>query len=174
MVLDFELINRELAPKLMRKATAMCSNNHTFAEEAVQETLTSAWKNQAQFTGGNVHAWLTTILRNKIIDAKRPSRAKSFLHHSIQMDEDGTMKEGFKALTFMPVDPDKPDVQAIVKKAIESLPQEYVNICKLRLLEGKEQKEVAALTGMPLGTVQSRMFRIMKTLRDRVLLAMAR
>lgn len=174
-VLDFEAINRELGPKLMRKASAMCRGNYTFAEEAVQEALVAAWKYQASFTGGNVHAWLTTILKNKIVDARRPKRCNSFLHNSINLNDEGvSVKESFKALTYYPPDPHKVDVMEVVAKAIESLPEEYIPICKLRLLDGLQQKEVATKLAMPIGTVQSRMFRIMKTLRERVLSLLAR
>lgn len=164
-MLDFDVLNREYGDKLLRKASMMCQGNHTFAEEAVQETFTAAWKNQEQFTGGNVHAWLTTILRNKIIDARRPNRRNSFLHNSIQLNDDGGLKEDFKALTFTDPEPGKPDVMEAVEKAIETLPQEYVPICKLRLLEEMQQKEVAEKLNLPLGTVQSRMFRIAPRLR---------
>jgi RNA polymerase sigma-70 factor (ECF subfamily) len=130
----------------------------------------SAWKNQAQFTGGNVHAWLTTILRNKIIDSRRPSRARSFLHHSIQMDDDGSVKEGFKALTYFPPDPHRVNVTEVVKQVIETLPENSRDLLRLRLLEGMAQKDIAKTLNMPIGTVMSRGFRVMKDLREKLML----
>lgn len=167
--LDFEVLNRELGPKLMRKASAMCRGNYTFAEEAVQEALVAAWKYQASFTGGNVHAWLTTILKNKIVDARRPKRCNSFLHNSINLNDEGvSVKESFKALTYYPPDPHKVDVAEVVAKAIDTLPADYAKLCRMRLLEGLQLKEVAEKLDMPIGTVLSRMFRTMNTLRKTI------
>lgn len=166
--IDFEAVTKDLVPKLLRKATALCSNNHTFAEEAVQETLVSAWKHQEQFDGKNLGGWLHTILRNKIIDARRPKRCNSFLHNSIMLDNDGGMMEEHKALTTPAYEPEKMDVAAIVAKTIETLPAQYSEILKLRILDELPQKEVAARLGLPVGTIMSRSFRVMPTLKKRL------
>jgi RNA polymerase sigma-70 factor (ECF subfamily) len=172
--LDFEAINKEYSEKLFRKASMMCQGNHTFAEEAVQQTLVAAWKHQDQFDGKNIGGWLSTILRNKVIDARRPNRTASFMHNGINIDEDGAMKESYKALTVQAADPEPVNVFELVTKAIESLPKEYVGICKMRLLDEMTQKDVSKALNVPVGTIMSRMFRILPTLRTRVKVALAK
>lgn len=166
-MLDFEEIIKQLGPKLSRRAEIMSKGNHTFAEEALQDTFIAAWKNQAQFDGKNVGGWLHTILHNKIVDARRPKRRNSFLHHSIQ-HLDGDVKEGFESLAVSDPEPEAKNLFEIVTNIINTLPAEYVPILKMRLLDNLPQKEIAARLGMPLGTVMSRGFRIMKTLREQL------
>ena len=165
-MLDFDKLQKEHGPKLLQKAMTKCHGNFTFAEEAVQETFVAAWKYRESFDGGNVGGWLHTILANKIIDAFRHKRSKSFLHLSIQHDDGGEVKEGFKKLMVEDPEPETKTVFQLVEKIIESLPEDSAPILKMRLLDGMQQKDIAAKLGIPLGTVMSRGFRVMKTLRE--------
>ena len=173
-MIDFDVVVREHGPKLLRKAVAQCSGNYTFAEDALQETFTAAWKYQDSFDGGNLGGWLHRILGNKIIDARRSKRKTSFLHLSLDGENsrfNGPVKEEF--LAYTPPDPDEVNVTDVVAKAIESLPKDYADICRLRFLEEMPLKDIAVKLEIPIGTVLSRMFRVKGQLRKNLKKALA-
>jgi RNA polymerase sigma-70 factor (ECF subfamily) len=49
--------------------------------------------------------------------------------------------------------------QQLLRKAIEELPEEFREAIILRELEGMSYKEIGAITGVPIGTVMSRLAR---------------
>ena len=57
------------------------------------------------------------------------------------------------------------DQQQLVNKAIEELPIEFREVIILRELEELSYKEIAAVTGIPIGTVMSRLARGRKRLQ---------
>ncbi len=53
-------------------------NDQTVAEDLVQETFLSAWKARERFEGRSTEkTWLSSILKNKIIDHYRKTLVKS-------------------------------------------------------------------------------------------------
>jgi len=56
------------------------------------------------------------------------------------------------------------DAKRLVDAALERLPEEFREAIVLRELEGLSYKEIAAIAGIPLGTVMSRLARARKLL----------
>jgi RNA polymerase sigma-70 factor (ECF subfamily) len=59
------------------------------------------------------------------------------------------------------------DEQA-VRRAVEELPVELREVVVLRELEELSYKEIAAIAGIPMGTVMSRLARARERLRERL------
>ena len=55
-----------------------------------------------------------------------------------------------------------------VRRAVEDLPAELREVVVLRELEGLSYKEIAAIAGIPMGTVMSRLARARDRLRERL------
>ena len=55
-----------------------------------------------------------------------------------------------------------------VRLALEELPVELREVVVLRELEGLSYKEIAAIAGIPMGTVMSRLARARERLRERL------
>ncbi len=55
-----------------------------------------------------------------------------------------------------------------VRRAVEELPVELREVVVLRELEGLSYKEIAAIAGIPMGTVMSRLARARERLRERL------
>lgn len=95
-LLDSDEWVKEYGDYLYRYAF-MQLKNQSAAEDVVQEALLSAYRARNQFQGkSSIKTWLTTILRNKIIDHVRKHK-KDTLHEPISIDEEPAVKSAFNS-----------------------------------------------------------------------------
>ncbi len=129
------------------------------AEDVVQEAYLRALQFFDGFRGGDGRSWLLTIVRNTTftwLEKNRPRVPTVAFQEQVHGGE-GTAP-GPPALLL------KKEDQERVRRAVEQLPLEFREVVVLRDLEGLSYKEVAAVTGIPMGTVMSRLARA----RDRL------
>jgi RNA polymerase sigma factor (sigma-70 family) len=137
-------------------------NDHD-AEDLVQVAYLRALKSFGGFHGANSRAWLLTIVRNACytwLEQKRvrgPATAFDEEIHGVEADA---------------MDPEKlllreEDKQS-VRRAVEELPLELREVVALREVEGLSYKEIAAVAGIPMGTVMSRLARARERLHKRL------
>ncbi|HAD24425.1 MAG TPA: RNA polymerase subunit sigma [Alphaproteobacteria bacterium] len=120
------------------------------AEEIAQEVMLTAWNKAHLFdpARANVATWLYTIARNRRIDlARRAAREK--------LDPAEPMLQGTP-----PAHPDNlvaaTQRDDALHRAIAALPDEQAQIIRLAMTRGWSHGEIARHTGLPLGTVKSR------------------
>jgi RNA polymerase sigma factor (sigma-70 family) len=135
------------------------------AEDVVQEACLRAFKSLDSFHGGNGRAWLLAIVRNTFYTWLKKRRVETL---SVPFDEE-TMDGGELAALESPgggVDAalQQQDASRLVNAALEQLPEEFREVIVLRELEDLSYKEIAAIAGIPLGTVMSRLARGRKLL----------
>ena len=134
------------------------------AEDLVQETLLKAWRGWSGFTpGSNVRAWLLTILRNAFI-----SRWRSRKHEGTAISlDDADPHAIYRAVGGE--DPEGRFFEKVVDEkvlaAVEALPPEFREAVVLSDIEGLPYAEVAAILGVPVGTIKSRLFRARRQLQ---------
>jgi RNA polymerase sigma-70 factor (ECF subfamily) len=135
-------------------------NDHD-AEDVVQEAYLRAFQFFAGFHGTDGRAWLLAIVRNTCytwLERNRPREP------TMAFDED----QHSGAVTA--AGPDTPLLQKeerqLLDRALEELPAEYREVIVLRELEGLSYKEIAGVTGAPLGTVMSRLARARERLQQ--------
>jgi RNA polymerase sigma-70 factor (ECF subfamily) len=118
------------------------------AEDVVQEATLRAYRYFGGFRGEDGRAWFLAVVRNTCLtwlQRNRPPRP------TVPFDE---------AVHGVPVDaPAPPSVAEALRRAMDELPPEFREAVVLRELEGLSYKEVAAVTGVPIGTVMSRLSR---------------
>jgi RNA polymerase sigma-70 factor (ECF subfamily) len=137
------------------------------AEDVVQEACLRAFKSLESFHGENGRAWLLAIVRNTYYTwFKRNQMYAS----SVPFDE-----ESLSAASYELADPEssfgsldrileRQDARRLVNGALNRLPEEFREVIVLRELEDLSYKEIAAIAGVPLGTVMSRLARARKLL----------
>ena len=128
----------------------------TTAEDLVQEAVLKAYRGFPLFRGGDAKAWLLTIVRREVIDWANARRRS----HQVFTDvEDEFIEE----LLVDADDPEqaliKKDQHAAVRRAIQSLPATYRESIILRDIEDLSYRDIAAITGVSIGTVMSRISR---------------
>ena len=117
------------------------------AEDAVQEIFLDLWKSAARFDPliASETAFIAMIARRRLIDRRRASRRRPTTE---QMPESPQM-----------VDPGaSPDACAEAGKAaraLQTLRPEQRQVLVLSTVDGLSHSEIAAQTGMPLGTVKA-------------------
>ena len=134
------------------------------AEDVVQEACLRAFKSLDSFHGGNARAWLLAIVRNTYYTWLKKTRAE---RASISFDEETLDASRLAELeSAAPVDLalEQRDARRLVNAALEQLPGEFREVIVLRELEDLSYKQIAAIAGIPLGTVMSRLARGRKLL----------
>ena len=124
------------------------------AEDVLQEALLRAYRYYDAGCHDNVRAWLLTIVRNTFYTLRTQAPAASLLDafdeaiHGADDDaatpESGLLRDA--------------DAQQL-RQAIEQLPLEFREVLVLREFEGCSYKQIAAITGLRMGTVMSRLSR---------------
>lgn len=118
------------------------------AEQVLQDTFVKAWRNGASYDAskGRLFTWLVNIARNTAIDATRTA----YFQHYRKTDslENLVHKPGGES-----VNPDHLGLRDVVN----SLDEKYKSLIDLVYFKGYTQEEVADETGIPLGTVKTRL-----------------
>lgn len=118
------------------------------AEECAQDVMVTLWQKSHQFdpTRASVATWIFTIARNRRIDFMRKQR-----------------RPEPEELTWGPApEPDQADVLALqqdsaqLTTALAKLPAPQRELIEKAYFNDLTQSEIAQITGLPLGTIKSR------------------
>jgi RNA polymerase sigma factor (sigma-70 family) len=138
------------------------SRDPTLAEDVVQDAMVRAFRALPQFRGGSPRAWLFAIVRN----CCRTAQASAAGRVALVMHESGLSESAAAALNEHadPGPTPEEDVMrqadiGMVRAAIEAIPEPFREAIVLRELEDLSYAEVAEVTGVPIGTVMSRLAR---------------
>jgi RNA polymerase sigma-70 factor (ECF subfamily) len=130
------------------------------AQDVVQEASLRAFRYFRTFCGGDGRAWFLRIVRNTCYGWRRHgSRAPTDLFDEEQ--HSGTRPQSTpETLLLQNAD------AASIALALRTLPDRYHQLLVLREIEGLSYQELAAVIGIPIGTVMSRLSRARAALRD--------
>jgi RNA polymerase sigma-70 factor, ECF subfamily len=133
------------------------------AEEVLQDLFLQLWRNAAQFDSkrGSLPAWLMVIGRNRAISRLRGRRDREVLE-----EEEGDYANTFASGQNIEDEAVRAQLARNVSAALEQLPSEQKQAVELAYFEGMTQSEIANRTGIPLGTVKTRVRTAMQTLRQ--------
>jgi RNA polymerase sigma-70 factor (ECF subfamily) len=135
------------------------------ADDVVQEAFLRAFRGFDRLRGSDVKAWLLTIVRNCHATAHRQQQRRAAVALPDEDDEPGA------ALPAAGPDPESASIGADERRTLErliaALPEEHREVLLLREMEDMSYREIAAVTGLPVGTVMSRLARARAALRGR-------
>jgi RNA polymerase sigma factor (sigma-70 family) len=147
--------------RLARRVTV----NDALAEDAVQEAFVGLWRDPAAYVPGqgSVLNWLLGLTHHKAVDFVRRESAQQRRQNA---------QAAKQALDPPPNDPAAAAWAGIraetVRAALSELPEPQRHALALAYFGGYTQREIAQLTGTPLGTVKTRMFTAMRRLQLRL------
>lgn len=125
------------------------------AEEAVQDVFVRLWERLRTFRGESAFSsWLHRLAINTVLQTMRSTRRREArVAISDDADLDG-------AAVVAPTVDQRIDLE----DAIARLPQQVRTVVVLHDIEGFTHEEIAAMTGVPPGTIRSQLSRARKTL----------
>lgn len=147
------------------------TNSWTDAEDVVQEACLRAFRAIDTFNGGSARAWMLTIVRRTAYSWLSKNRLSGHVAMSdLDIDERGVAELGGDEDAASRATPEaeliaKADAVRL-EAAIKLLPLPFREAFILRDVQGLEYREIAEVTGTPLGTVMSRLARARRRLID--------
>ena len=137
------------------------TGNQADAEYVVQDAYLRAFRYFHAFRGDNFRVWLLTIVRNSFLDWVKDNRATRLLFQPSSEDthDHADPQPTIETLLLERVDRDT------LTRLVEQLPTEYREVLVLREIEDMSYKDIAEVTGVPTGTVMSRLSRARLALR---------
>lgn len=138
------------------------TRNDQDAQDVTQEAFLRAFRFFDGYEGGNLRAWLLTIVRNTCYTWMRRNRPPE---SAVEFDEEIHGRES-------PASAD-PELQALagadketLQRALAELPDIFREVLVLREMEGMSYKGIADVASVSLGTVMSRLARARSRLRE--------
>jgi RNA polymerase sigma-70 factor, ECF subfamily len=135
-----------------RKLALWLLRNEQDAEDAVQEACLRALQFFDTFDGRDARKWLLAIVRNTCFTFLHKSRVRFY-----------PLDESANSMAVTGTDPQsalsKKEQAEQLHRGLEALPFEFQQVLELRELKGMSYRQIAELTGLPVGTVMSRLAR---------------
>jgi len=144
------------------------ARNDSDAEDIVQEACLRAFRGIAGFGDVNARAWLLSIVRNTAFTWLKKHRDQRLVAvENIELVE-ATGPERDEGPFAGPSSPEASLIEradaARLEAAIAALPEEFRETLVLRDLQGLDYRAIAQVTGVPIGTVMSRLARARRRL----------
>ncbi|MFF0654150.1 RNA polymerase sigma factor [Micromonospora tulbaghiae] len=134
--------------------------NRSDAEDVTQATFVAAWLGRETFdpAKGSLVGWLLGIGRRKVVDRIRAAARETRVVE--------TVKQLPEPVSTGP-DPDTVVDRLVVADELSRLPDEQRRMLELAFYDDLTHQQIAAVTGVPLGTVKSHIRRGMQSLKRR-------
>lgn len=143
-------------PDLRRYARSLTGDAWA-ADDLVQDTLERACQRWQLWTAGSdLRAWLFTLMHNLFVDGARRAVRQQVAQ---RVDVDELAHE-------LPAPGGVPDQALDLQRCLQRLPPEQREVLLLVTLQDLGYEEAARITGVPIGTVMSRLSRARARLRD--------
>jgi RNA polymerase sigma factor (sigma-70 family) len=127
------------------------------ADDIVQDAMLRAFRAFDTIRGEDVKPWLMSIVRNCFLTAAGKSKDK----RNVSIPEDNEIADS--ALIAGQPDPESTVMQSQQARQLDdviaTLPQDFREVLVLREMEDLSYREIAQITGVPVGTVMSRLAR---------------
>jgi len=141
----------DILPALRARALKL-SLNATEAQDLVQDTVERALRFESSYQPGtNLRAWMQQVLFSVFVTRCRRLRRERRALESLTTDP--------CAWTHTESGPAMLALSPRVERALASLPRPFGDVVRLVDLDERSYKDAAAMLGVPVGTVMSRLFR---------------
>ena len=151
---------------IMKALILRVIHNEAEADDLLQEIFMEIWNQAKNFSAhkGKPLGWMVTLARRRAIDGLRKkqayARAEERLQSETEQQPDAWVHNATEEeITFS-------DTRVLVRRVIDSLPPPQQQAIELAFFRGMSQREIAANTNTPLGTVKTRLELGLKKIYD--------
>lgn len=142
------------------------TRDSVLADDLAQEIFLKAWFGLARFKArSEFGTWLYRIAVNHLKDHLRKKTASREVSLGRDFREIPASQPGLQANSH---NRDEEQRAELVRRCLAGLPEKYRVILTLRDMEGHSYEELSRLLDLSAGTVDSRLFRARRMLRERV------
>jgi len=127
----------------------------TMAEDLTQSVFLKLWSSPDAYRDGNFAGWLARVTRNRALDVIRSRAARPQAEIPADIPMDGTIDD----VVFARIDSQR------VRSALAALPPEQRSAIEMGFFGGITHEEIARRTGIPLGTIKTRIRSGLRRLR---------
>jgi RNA polymerase sigma-70 factor, ECF subfamily len=141
-------------------------HNEAEADDLLQEIFMEIWNQAKNFSAqkGKPLGWMVTLARRRAIDGLRKkqayARAEERLQNETEQQPDAWVHNATEEAIVLG------DTRALMRKVIDGLPPAQQQAIDLAFFQGMSQREIAAKTNTPLGTVKTRLELGLKKIYD--------
>ena len=141
-------------------------HNEAEAEDLLQEIFMEIWNQAKNFSAqkGKPLGWMVTLARRRAIDGLRKKQAYARAEERLQAETEQQPEAWVHNSTEEEIN--FADTRVIVRDVINSLPPAQQQAIDLAFFRGMSQREIAANTNTPLGTVKTRLELGLKKIYD--------
>lgn len=128
--------------------------DESLAQDVLVETMLAVWKGAGDFRGSSrVSTWMFGIARHKALDAVR--RFRRDRQESVPLDQIAEMPDPQDGPA---ADAERLSSAALMRRALDRLSKEHQEVIQLAFYEELSYEDIAALAGVPVNTVKTRVF----------------
>ena len=141
-------------------------HNEAEADDLLQEIFMEIWNQAKNFSAqkGKPLGWMVTLARRRAIDGLRKkqayARAEERLQNETEQQPDAWVHNATEEAVVLG------DTRVLIRKVINGLPPAQQQAIDLAFFQGMSQREIAAKTNTPLGTVKTRLELGLKKIYD--------
>ena len=141
-------------------------HNEAEADDLLQEIFMEIWNQAKNFSArkGKPLGWMVTLARRRAIDGLRKKqayqRAEERLQNETEQQPDAWVHNATEQEILLS------DTRSLIRKVIRDLPPAQQQAIDLAFFKGMSQREIAAKTNTPLGTVKTRLELGLKKIYD--------
>lgn len=141
----------------------MISDEHDL-DDIEQQCLLQVWRNAGNYHAGRGQAqgWLMTLARRRTVDF---IRRKNAYNRARDRFRQSTMPTGTPTCRGADEAAAGADTAGLIGRMIGNLPETQQQAVELAYFRGMTQRQIAAHTGLPLGTVKTRLELALRKLR---------
>jgi RNA polymerase sigma-70 factor (ECF subfamily) len=141
-------------------------HNEAEADDLLQEIFMEIWNHAKNFSSqkGKPLGWMVTLARRRAIDGLRKKQAYARAGERLQAETEQQPEAWVHNATAEEID--FADTRVLVRQVISSLPPAQQQAIELAFFRGMSQREIAADTNTPLGTVKTRLELGLKKIYD--------
>ncbi|MDE0853446.1 MAG: sigma-70 family RNA polymerase sigma factor [Nevskia sp.] len=157
----FDRLYTALLPRVLAFSQRLLSDELA-ADDCAAETFVRVWRDAAKYDveRGCVLAWVFTICRTRALDLLRARRRQNNLSEAFGREFADSVPDGADELIAAF------DARLLVHPLLLRLSAEQQRLVGLAFFDGLTHSEIAAATGLPLGTVKSHIHRALATMRQ--------
>jgi RNA polymerase sigma-70 factor (ECF subfamily) len=141
-------------------------HNESEADDLLQEVFMEIWNQATNFSAhkGKPLGWMVTLARRRAIDGLRKKQAYARAEERLQVQTEQQPDAWVHNATEEEIA--FSDTRLIVRRVIDRLPLAQQEAVELAFFRGMSQREIAAKTNTPLGTVKTRLELGLKKIYD--------